>query len=58
MAHIVLMGDSIFDNASYVPAGMDIRTQLESMLHRKHQISLLARDGSVLADMAGQLGCL
>lgn len=55
MAHIVLLGDSIFDNASYVPAGMDVRTQLESMLHKEHQISLLAQDGSVLADMAGQV---
>jgi len=56
MAHIVLLGDSIFDNAPYVSCGMDVRAQLQSLLDRQHRVSLLAQDGSVLADMAAQVG--
>jgi lysophospholipase L1-like esterase len=55
MEHIVLLGDSIFDNASYVSAGADVSSQLRANLGPWHQVSLLARDGDVLADMAGQL---
>jgi hypothetical protein len=54
MAHIVLLGDSIFDNAPYVPAGTDVRARLQALPGRPHRVSLLARDGSVLADMAAQ----
>lgn len=50
MAHIVLLGDSIFDNAPYVPAGTDVRARLQSLPGRPHRVSLLARDGSVPAD--------
>lgn len=55
MAHIVLLGDSIFDNAPYVPAGTEVRARLQSLPGRPHRVSLLARDGSVLADMATQV---
>lgn len=58
MAHIVLLGDSIFDNAPYVPAGTQVQAQLQSMLAPGDRASLLARDGSVLADMVGQVGRL
>lgn len=54
MEHIVLLGDSIFDNAAYVPAGTQVSMQLQARLPA-HQISLLARDGAVLADMVGQV---
>ncbi len=54
MAHIVLLGDSIFDNAPYVPAGTEVSACLQSLPGRPHRVSLLARDGSVLADMAAQ----
>jgi len=58
MAHIVLLGDSIFDNAAYVPAGTEVRACLESLPGRPHRVSLLARDGSVIEDMAAQVARL
>ena len=58
MAHIVLLGDSIFDNAAYVPAGTEVQACLQSLLGRPHRVSLLAGDGSVLEDMAAQVARL
>jgi lysophospholipase L1-like esterase len=58
MNHIVLLGDSIFDNASYVPTGTEVEAQLRSRLGEQYQVQLLARDGSVLEDMAAQVACL
>lgn len=58
MAHIVLLGDSIFDNAPYVPAGTEVQARLQSLLEGSHRVSLLARDGAVLADMLEQVACL
>jgi len=58
MAHIVLLGDSIFDNAPYVPAGTEVQSQLRALMGPQHQVSLLARDGNVLADVVAQVGRL
>jgi len=58
MAHIVLLGDSIFDNAPYVPAGTHVQAQLQSLLAPQDRVSLLARDGDVLADMTAQVARL
>jgi lysophospholipase L1-like esterase len=58
MAHIVLLGDSIFDNAPYVPAGTEVRARLVAALGPPHRVSLLARDGSLLADMVAQVARL
>ena len=58
MTHIVLLGDSIFDNAPYVPAGTEVHAQLASLVAGSHRVSLLARDGAVLADMVGQVARL
>lgn len=58
MAHIVLMGDSIFDNAPYVPTGTHLQAQLQSLLAPHDLVSLLARDGDVLADMTAQVARL
>ena len=55
MEHVVLLGDSIFDNRGYVPAGTEVVAQLQARLDGAHGASLLAVDGSVLADIAGQL---
>lgn len=55
MAHVALLGDSIFDNRPYVPAGTEVALQLRARLGGAHQVSLLARDGSVLADVGAQL---
>lgn len=58
MSHIVLLGDSIFDNAPYVPAGTEVLAQLRACLGARHQVSLLARDGDVLADIDAQMARL
>jgi len=58
MAHIVLLGDSIFDNAPYIPAATHVHARLQSLLAPVDRVSLLARDGSVLADMAAQVARL
>jgi hypothetical protein len=58
MAHIALLGDSIFDNAPYVPVGTEVQAQLAMRLGPQHRVSLQARDGSVLADMVAQVAHL
>src|SRR5262249_13017200 len=50
--HVVLLGDSSFDNASYVPGGRPaVIDQVRSRLPEGGQATLLARDGSVVADV-------
>jgi len=51
MAHVVLLGDSIFDNAAYVPGQPRLTEQVAAY---GHEVSLLAVDGSVTADVVGQ----
>lgn len=58
MAHIVLLGDSIFDNACYVPGEPDVLAQLRAELPPDWRASLLAGDGSVASDVAVQLARL
>jgi hypothetical protein len=58
LEHVVLLGDSIFDNAPYVPAGTEVSYLLQTLLGVQSQVSLLARDGSVLADMVDQVARL
>lgn len=58
MAHIVLLGDSVFDNAPYVSAGTEVLSLLRACLGPQDRVSLLARDGSVLADMVAQVARL
>jgi hypothetical protein len=55
MKHIVLLGDSIFDNAAYVNGGPDVIKQLRSPLPQGWQATLLAVDGSVTTDVIKQL---
>lgn len=55
--HVVLLGDSIFDNAAYVGWDPDVVTQLRQKLPG-WQCSLLAVDGDVIADVPRQLGGL
>ena len=55
MKHIVLLGDSIFDNAAYVRGGPDVIRQLRSMLPSDWQATLLAVDGSVTTDVIRQM---
>jgi lysophospholipase L1-like esterase len=53
--HIVLLGDSIFDNAGYVPGERCVIEQLKHQLHLTDQATLLAVDGNVAADVITQL---
>jgi lysophospholipase L1-like esterase len=55
MRHVVLFGDSIFDNASYVPGGLSVIDLLKNHLAQPWQATLLAIDGSVAADVLDQL---
>jgi len=55
MPHIVLPGDSVFDNAAYVAGGPDVVRQLRAILPPGWRATLSARDGAVIADLAGQL---
>lgn len=53
--HIVLLGDSIFDNAAYVPGEAPVIEQFAAQLPTGWQASLLAVDGDVTTDVAAQL---
>ena len=54
MSRIVLVGDSVFDNAAYVD-GLDVRGQVEENAPAGWSVTLLAVDGSYIAgaDMLG-----
>jgi len=58
MTHIVLLGDSIFDNASYVKGGPDVIRQLQAKLPEGWNATLCAVDGSMVQDVHGQLARL
>ena len=55
MSHIVLLGDSIFDNGVYVPGQPDVVKQLRSALPSGWAATLCAVDGAVTRSVAGQL---
>ena len=54
MTHLVLLGDSVFDNAPYVAQGQEVIEQLRRRLPSDWQATLLARDGAVLAGVRDQ----
>jgi hypothetical protein len=54
MKHIVLFGDSIFDNAPYVQAGHAVIDHLHSVGNGA-KATLLARDGAVVSSVFDQL---
>ena len=54
MNHVVLLGDSIFDNAAYVYGSSDVITHLNSILPQDWKATLLAVDGSISTDVIGQ----
>ncbi len=55
MPHVVLLGDSIFDNAPYTDGGPDVISQLRALLPAGWGASLLAIDGATTDDVAGQV---
>ncbi len=56
--HVVLLGDSIFDNKAYVGEDPDVITQLRQELPPGWQATLLALDGDVMAGVDRQLRLL
>ena len=58
MSHVVLLGDSIFDNASYVGGGPDVVKQLRDRLPSDWRATLRAVDGNVTRDVERQLSQL
>jgi lysophospholipase L1-like esterase len=58
MPHLVLIGDSIFDNAAYTRGGPDVVSQLRELLPSGWEATRLAVDGSTTDHVAGQLGRL
>jgi hypothetical protein len=55
MGNIILLGDSIFDNASYVGGGPDVVKQLQELLPPGWKATLKARDGSTIRNVENQL---
>ncbi len=55
MHHVILLGDSIFDNAGYVPGGPSVIEHLQKCLPGSWLATLLAVDGSIASDVARQL---
>lgn len=53
-ASIVLVGDSIFDNAAYVPGEPCVTDQLRGLAGSDVDVSLLAVDGSMIRDIERQ----
>jgi hypothetical protein len=58
MRHVVLLGDSVFDNAAYVAGGPAVIEQLRERLPAGWRATLGAADGSVIAGIGRQLEAL
>jgi len=58
MPHIILLGDSVFDNQKYVQPEPDVAKQLREMVPAGWKVSLRAMDGAVATSVAGQLADL
>jgi hypothetical protein len=56
--HVVLLGDSIFDNAAYTRGGPDVVTQLREILPAGWRATLAAVDGATTHEFAPQLRSL
>ncbi|MDB5821682.1 MAG: hypothetical protein JWR21_386 [Herminiimonas sp.] len=55
MPHVVLLGDSIFDNGSYTAGGPDVIAQVRRHLPANWKASLLAVDGATTRNVDAQL---
>jgi hypothetical protein len=56
--HIILLGDSIFDNAAYVGGAPDVVRQLRGILPEGWRATLLAVDGAVTGSIQRQLAAI
>ena len=57
-AHVILAGDSIFDNATYVPGEPCVTEQLGVHLGNRGSVSMVAVDGSFAEQVADQIRSL
>jgi GDSL-like Lipase/Acylhydrolase family len=55
VSHIVLLGDSIFDNRSYTGGGPDVVSQVQELVPHGSHATLLAVDGSTTVDIPSQV---
>ncbi len=53
--HIVLLGDSIFDNALYVPGGPSVLEHLRSVIPKGDKATMVALDGATVSSVFRQL---
>ena len=58
MPHVALLGDSIFDNAAYVPDRPAVVDQVRDSLPKGWSAALLAVDGHMVEDVLDQLKSL
>ena len=58
MPHVILLGDSIFDNAAYTAGGPDVVSQLRKLLPSGWTATLLAVDGHRTEDVNRQLAAV
>jgi hypothetical protein len=58
MIHVILLGDSVFDNGEYVPGDPDVCRQLEQVLPQGSKATLRAKDGAVIGLIDVQLRSL
>jgi hypothetical protein len=56
--HLVLIGDSIFDNARYVPNGPSVTEHVKEVLESGWRVTLVANDGDVVSDVARQIALI
>lgn len=55
VSHIVLLGDSVFDNAAYVSSRQEVLEKLRIRLPPEWRATLNAQDGAVAADVRRQV---
>jgi len=58
MSHLVLLGDSIFDNQSYVPGEPDVVRQVQALLPSGWTATLRAVDGATTQGLPSQMARL
>jgi len=58
MPHLVLLGDSIFDNSAYTGGGPDVVSQVRQLVPAGWTASLSAVDGATTGDIAEQVDAL
>ncbi|MBX9900678.1 MAG: SGNH/GDSL hydrolase family protein [Alphaproteobacteria bacterium] len=54
-SHLVLLGDSIFDNAIYVPGELAVIDHMRHTLPASWKATLIAHDGDVVANVENQI---